>query len=104
MSIEIRYIYQSHPMKKYLLFTCISLVCHLVYSQENKSFAKGYESYLSGDFATATQYYDVAIKEDPKLGDAWYFKGLVLARQGQFTQALPLFNKAIDINHLDGAY
>jgi len=91
-------------MKKYLLISILSLVYQWAQSQENKSFAKGYESYLSGDFTTATQYFDAAIKEDPKLGDAWYFKGLVLARQGQFTQALPLFNQAININQLDGAY
>ena len=91
-------------MKKYLHLVILFLCFQLAHSQENKSFAKGYEYYLSGDFSTATQYFEAAIKEDPKMGDAYYFKGLVLARQGQFTQALPLFNKAININQLDGAY
>ena len=91
-------------MKKHLLLIAIFLGCQLAYSQENKSFAKGYEYYTNGDFKTAITYFDSAIRENPNLGDAYYFKGLLIARLGDYTQALPLFNKAIDINPSDGAY
>ncbi len=52
----------------------------------------------------AIKYFDNSIKENPAHGDSYYFKGLVLARLGKLTEALPLFKKAIEINPSDGAY
>ncbi len=91
-------------MKKHLLIAILFLACQLAYCQENNSFAKGYKSYLNGDFETAIQYFDSAISENPNQGDPYYFKGLLMAKRGDYTQALPLFSKAIDIDSREGAY
>lgn len=90
-------------MKKRLFYIFI-LICQVAFSQDYSDFSKGYEYYLAGDFDNAIKYFNKSIDENPKHGDSYYFKALLLARTSSFDDALILFNKAIELNPDDGAY
>ena len=58
---------------------------------------RGHARYMQVEFYRAKDDYDVAIKLNPELGSAYYNRATILYRMGSYKEALPDFQKSVDI-------
>jgi len=58
---------------------------------------RGHARYMQVEFYRAKDDYDEAIRLDPELGTAYYNRGTILYRMGSYKEALPDFQKSVDI-------
>ncbi|MFZ0511733.1 MAG: tetratricopeptide repeat protein [Candidatus Nitrosopolaris sp.] len=59
---------------------------------------KGNEYLSRRDYSMALDYYDQAIKIDPKYADAWINKGLAIHNLRKYNEAIESYDKAIEID------
>ena len=57
-----------------------------------------------GNDKAAVQYYQKAIKLDPKRSGAYFAQGVSYGQLGEFKKAIPLINKAIKMQPQNGLY
>ena len=62
------------------------------------------EAYHAGDIADALQHYEEAVAKNPRDAEALSNLGQVLVKQGRADEALPYFNRAIDLDQGRWAY
>jgi len=58
---------------------------------------RGHARYMQVEFYRAKDDYDEAIRLDPDLGTAYYNRGTILYRMGSYKEALPDFQRCVDI-------
>ena len=58
---------------------------------------------MTGDTAGALELLNAVLAIKPKEGEALYLKGLALSHQGDTTQAVELYQKALDISLSKGS-
>jgi non-specific serine/threonine protein kinase len=63
--------------------------------------ARGLAASLRNDYALATQEFDTAVRIDPRLFDAYYFRARVCMTQGRFEEAVPLLSRAAEVRPED---
>ncbi len=75
------------------------------YKSANAEFYRGLSAQEQGDNRQAIEFYNKAIKINPKLAEAYNNRGLAKAAIGQYQQAIEDYDKALEINPRDaGAY
>ena len=54
--------------------------------------------HITNKYYEAMKSYDKAIEINPRDSDAWYNKGITLAKLGKFDEAIKAYDKATEIN------
>lgn len=70
---------------------------------KDKLIEHGIEDLVNANNLSALEFFNAALEKDPKDIQSIINKGIVLARQGKFTDAKQLFDKAIEISDARGA-
>ena len=88
-------------MKTRILYTAtlVLLVSFSSFSQAADDYYQaGTDKFSQGDFQGAVQYFDQAIRMNPKMSNAYNSRGVAKFYLGQYSKAISDYNKAIEYN------
>ena len=99
-----RFFYQPHPMKNIIFLYTTVLFSLSAHSQtSDQLYSESLKSFNDKDFDHALRSVEKSIQADSGNGKAYYLRGLIYFNANQFKQAIPDFDKIIELK-LDTLY
>src|SRR6266404_6437996 len=84
-------------MHKFIALFCLLLCCEIGRAQESNP---GDQALAKQDWATAEQFFQRAVKTEPKDGRSWYQLGTALHGLGRYADAANAFETAATVKYL----